>query len=99
MLALTSSALHATSLVKYDEVDLSHISELVIVGEVQSVKMQSEPTAPTIASPTIRTHNAVKVIETWKGDAKPGDIIDVVEAGGIVDGKGFNVISSPGYKV
>jgi hypothetical protein len=98
-LALGSAGAHATSLLKFDNVDLAHIAEVVVVGEVQSVTMQRENTAPTIFSPTIRTHNAVKVVETWKGDAKPGDVLDVVESGGIVDGNGFDVIGSCGYKV
>ena len=89
----------ATSVAKADLDDLSHIADLIVVGEVQSVQMRQEPTSATIPDLTILTHNAIRVSESWKGAAHAGDVIDVVEAGGIVNGKGFDVVGMPGYKV
>lgn len=90
---------NATTVYPATTEDLAHIADLIVVGEVQSVHMQAERSSVAIADQTIRTHNAVKVVETWKGDAKPGDLIDVVEVGGIVDGQGFELAGSLGYKV
>jgi hypothetical protein len=96
---LLSMPARATTIVKVDNVDLAHIADVIVIGEVVSVKMQTEPMTPAIFKPTIRTHNAVKVIETWKGDAKPGDVLDVIEPGGFVDGNGFDMVGSCGYEV
>ena len=76
----------ATSVVKVDTEDLAHIADLIVIGQVESVTMQEEATSPSIASRTIRTHNRVKVSEIWKGRATKGDIVDVLDNGGIAHG-------------
>ena len=88
----------ATSVANLDTEDLAHIADAVVVGEVQGVRMAHESVSAGTA-PTYRTHNAIKVVETWKGTAKSGDILDVVDIGGVVNGEGFDIEGMPGYKV
>jgi len=90
----------ATSVARADTEDLAHIADLIVVGEVENVVTKTEAMSPTIPDQIVRTHNAVRVIETWKGDAKTGDVIDVADVGGIgADGVAYAMDGVCGYKV
>lgn len=90
--SLASFPAHATTLIPFDTEDLSHLSDVIVVAEIENVRVMREGN-----SRTILTHNMARVIEVWKGDVQPGALLDVVEAGGILDGKGYNMEGTAGY--
>ncbi len=95
-LALLGSEAGATTMVELSLDDLTHLADAIVVAEVTSVGSRWE--AKPNGGRMVRTHNQMTVVESWKGELFPGQAIDVVEQGGLVDGRGFDLIGNAGYQ-
>ena len=89
--ALAGTSAQATTLIPFDTEDLSHLADVIVVAEIENVRMVRENDR------SVLTHNTARVVDVWKGDVKSGALLDVVEPGGFVDGSGFNVDGTAGY--
>lgn len=90
--SIASIPAQATTVIPFDTEDLSHLSDVIVVAEIENVRVMREGSTRSIL-----THNMARVVEVWKGDVQPGQLLDVVEAGGLVDGKGYLMEGTAGY--
>lgn len=89
----------ATSLVALDEEDLSHIADVIVVGEVKAVEVKVEAVFAPRPGKRVTTENTVEVAEVWKGPVSAGDRLPVTEFGGWTPDVTMEVEGTPGFLV
>ena len=87
----------ATSMVKFDMEDLSHIADVIVVGEVERVDSELQLLAGPRLAKQITTRTTVKVIDAWKGPHGHGASLVVREIGGRVEKEMMVVDGTAGF--
>lgn len=78
-------ASRATTMVQFNEEDLTHIADAIVIADVQSAvpELRYSPSGARLAK-QITTKTTLKVVDAWKGPHAAGDLVEVRQIGGIV---------------
>lgn len=88
----------ATSMVQFNDEDLSHIADAIVIADVQRVdpEVRFAPSGNRLAK-QITTKTTVTVVDSWKGGFAAGDTVTLRELGGIVEKEMVAVPGTAGF--
>lgn len=94
VLLFAPATTRATTMVPLNEEDLTHMSDVIVVADVQKVETGARmlPSGKRLAK-QISTVTTLTVVESWKGPFAAGDSVSLRELGGI---SGKDVVSVSG---
>lgn len=78
-------AARATTMVQFNEEDLTHIADAIVIAEVQKAEpeLRYSPSGARLAK-QITTKTTLTVVDSWKGPHAAGDTVEVRQIGGVV---------------